>query len=94
MKRESTTPAERATSGRSGCLVVIWHQPDDPRIAEIIMAASMVFVARARTIRRRLVHIAGSVARHARTTTVHMPEYWPWQHQWLRLWNAAHAPPA
>jgi hypothetical protein len=50
--------------------------------------------ARARTIRRRLIHIAGSVARHARTTLLHMPEYWPWQHQWLRLWNAVHAPPA
>jgi len=49
--------------------------------------------ARARTIRRRLIHIAGSVARHARTTTLHMPEYWPWQHKWLRLFNAVHAPP-
>jgi len=49
--------------------------------------------ARARTIRRRLIAIAGSVARHARTTLLHMPEYWPWQHQWLRLYNAIHAPP-
>src|SRR5690606_17989261 len=51
-------------------------------------------LARARTIRRRLITIAGSIARHARTTILHMPEYWPWQQQWLRLWNAFHAPPA
>jgi hypothetical protein len=51
-------------------------------------------LARARTIRRRLITVAGSIARHARTTTLHMPEYWPWQHQWLRLWAAVHAPPA
>jgi len=51
-------------------------------------------LARAKTIRRRLIQIAGSIARHARTTTLHMPEYWPWQHNWLRLWRTAHAPPA
>jgi hypothetical protein len=50
-------------------------------------------LARARTIRRRLIQVAGSVARHARTTTLHMPEHWPWQRQWLRLWNTVHAPP-
>jgi hypothetical protein len=51
-------------------------------------------LARACTIRRRLIHVAGSIARHARTTILHMPEYWPWRHQWLRLRTAAHAPPA
>jgi hypothetical protein len=25
---------------------------------------------------------------------LHMPEYWPWQRQWLRLRLAIHAPPA
>lgn len=51
-------------------------------------------LARAATIRRRLIHLAGGVARHARTTTLHLPQHWPWQHQWLRLWTAVHAPPA
>jgi DDE family transposase len=49
--------------------------------------------SRARTIRRRLIDVAASVARHARTTTLHMPQYWPWRHQWLRLWSDVHAPP-
>jgi hypothetical protein len=56
------------------------------------MLAGMA-LARARTIRRRLIHVASSVTRHARTTTLHMPRHWPWQHQWLRLWRAVHAPP-
>jgi hypothetical protein len=51
-------------------------------------------LARAATIRRRLIHVAGGVARHARTTILHLPEHWPWQHRWLRLWNSVHAPPA
>jgi Transposase DDE domain group 1 len=50
--------------------------------------------ARAATIRRHLINIAGRITRHARTVTIHLPQYWPWQHNWLRLSTAAHAPPA
>jgi len=49
--------------------------------------------ARAATIRRRLINIAGRVARHARTLTLHLPEHWPWQHPWQRLWTTVHSPP-
>jgi hypothetical protein len=51
-------------------------------------------MARAATIRRRLIRVAGNLARHARTTILHLPEQWPWQHQWQQLWTATHAPPA
>jgi hypothetical protein len=47
-------------------------------------------LARARTTRRRLINIAASITRHARTTTLHLPEHWPWQHHWQRLWTAVH----
>ena len=50
--------------------------------------------ARAATIRRHLINLAGRIARHARSVTIHLPEHWPWQHPWLRLFTAAHAPPA
>ncbi len=50
-------------------------------------------LARARTIRRRLIRVAATIAGHARTTTLHMPEHWPCQHHWQRLWDAVHAPP-
>ena len=36
----------------------------------------------------------GRVARHARGVTIHLPQHWPWQHPWLRLSAAAHAPPS
>jgi hypothetical protein len=46
------------------------------------------------TIRRHLIKLAGRIARHARGVTIHLPEHWPWQHPWTRLFTAAHAPPA
>jgi hypothetical protein len=30
---------------------------------------------------------------NARGVTIHLPEYWPWQHPWTRLFRATHAPP-
>ena len=49
--------------------------------------------ARAATIRRQLINVAGRVAHHARTLTIHLPAQWPWQRPWLRLFATAHAPP-
>lgn len=48
--------------------------------------------ARAATIRRHLVAVAGRIACHARVVTIHLPEHWPWQHEWQRLFTAANAP--
>jgi hypothetical protein len=50
--------------------------------------------ARAATIRRHLVNLAGRVARHARGITIHLPEHWPWQPAWHSLFTATHPPPA
>jgi hypothetical protein len=49
--------------------------------------------ARAATVRRHLINLAARIASHARGVTIHLPEHWPWQHPWLRLFAAAHAPP-
>jgi hypothetical protein len=49
--------------------------------------------ARAATIRRHLINLAGRIARHARGVTIHLPEHWPWQHPWWRLFTATHSPP-
>ncbi|WP_327009805.1 IS1380 family transposase [Dactylosporangium sp. NBC_01737] len=40
--------------------------------------------ARAATIRRHLINVAGRISRHARTVTIHLPQHWLWQHNWLR----------
>jgi hypothetical protein len=51
--------------------------------------------ARAATIRRDLVTVAARTARHGRTRlTLHLPEGWHRQHEWLNLFEAACGPPA
>jgi hypothetical protein len=51
--------------------------------------------ARAATIRRDLVAVAGRTARHGRgSLTLHLPEGWHRAREWLNLWEAACGPPA
>jgi hypothetical protein len=51
--------------------------------------------ARAATIRRDLIAVAGRTARHGRGhITLHLPEGWHRDHEWLNLLGAACGPPA
>ncbi len=45
------------------------------------------------TIRRTLITIPARVARSARRITLHLPEAWPWQAAFDRLFTVTHAPP-
>lgn len=45
------------------------------------------------TIRRTLVAVPARLARSARRITMHLPEAWPWQTAFDRLFTATHAPP-
>ncbi len=58
--------------------------------------ASLPFAkARATTIRRDLIAVAARTARHGRGhITVHLPEAWHREQEWLNLWDAACGPPA
>jgi hypothetical protein len=58
--------------------------------------ASLPFAkARAATIRRDLIAVAARTARHGRGhLTLHLPEGWHREHQWLSLLDAACGPPA
>jgi hypothetical protein len=50
--------------------------------------------ARAATIRRDLIAIAARVARHGRGhLTLHLPEAWHREREWLNLWEQACGPP-
>jgi hypothetical protein len=50
--------------------------------------------ARAATIRRDLVAVAARTARTGRgLLTLHLPEGWHRQHEWLNLFEAACGPP-
>jgi Transposase DDE domain group 1 len=62
--------------------------------AAATLAGRRYAAARPATIRRHLINLAGRIARHARGITVHLPEHWPWQDPWRRLFTATHAPPA
>jgi hypothetical protein len=61
--------------------------------ATATLAGRRYGTARPATVRRHLINLAGRIARHARGVTIHLPEHWPWQHPWQRLFTAAHAPP-
>jgi hypothetical protein len=51
--------------------------------------------ARAATIRRDLIAVAARAARHGRgRLTMHLPECWHREREWLNLWEATCGPPA
>jgi hypothetical protein len=51
--------------------------------------------ARAATIRSALVNVAARTARHGRgRLTLHLPQNWHREREWLNLWEAACGPPA
>ena len=58
--------------------------------------ASLHFAkARGATIRRDLIAVAARTARHGRGhLTLHLPEGWHREQEWLNLWEAACGPPA
>jgi hypothetical protein len=58
--------------------------------------ASLPFAkARAATIRRDLIAVAARTARHGRDhITLHLPQAWHREQEWLNLWDAACGPPA
>jgi Transposase DDE domain group 1 len=51
-------------------------------------------VRAARTMRRRLLHLAGRLTRHGRAWTLHLPARWPWQGDYLDALNRIRALPA
>jgi Transposase DDE domain group 1 len=50
-------------------------------------------VARAATIRTRIVNVAARLAHRAGTIHLHLPEHWPWQGAWNNLFTTAYAAP-
>jgi hypothetical protein len=51
-------------------------------------------VRAARTLRRRLIQIAGRLTRHGRTWTLHLPARWPWQGDYIAALDRIRALPA
>lgn len=57
--------------------------------------AASAFHARAETatIRAQLITVPARIARSGRRLAMHLPEHWPWQTAWQRLFTTVHAPP-
>ena len=45
------------------------------------------------TIRRKLINVAARISTSARRITVHLPEHWPWEETWTKLFTHACGPP-
>ena len=59
------------------------------------LAGAFFAKARGATIRGQLIAVAARIARHGRGhITVHLPEGWHREHEWLNLFEAACGPPA
>lgn len=50
--------------------------------------------ATSNTIRRTLINIPTRTATSARRTRLHLPQAWPWETAWTRLFTHTHGPPA
>ena len=58
-----------------------------------VLAAGRFRKARTATIRDKLVNVPARIASSARRIRLHLPEAWPWQQAWEKLFAAVHAPP-
>ena len=45
------------------------------------------------TVRRKLINVAARISTSARRTTLHLPERWPWEEGWTKLFAHACSPP-
>ena len=61
---------------------------DSPSGVQSAHAAGMS-TARMSTLRIRVTMIPARLARHSRRRFLHYPTHWPWQHEFMSLWDHA-----
>jgi len=52
-----------------------------------VLAGGTHAVARAATLRRKIVNIPARLTRPQRRPILHLPSHWPWADRWLALWR-------
>lgn len=62
-------------------------------IARAAAVAAGTATARMATVQRTLINVPARIASTARQLVLHLPERWPWQGDWTRLWTTATSPP-
>jgi hypothetical protein len=61
-----------------------------------VLAGRTHAVARAATLRRKIVNIPARLVRPQRRPVLHLPSHWPWTDAWIALWRNViqpHPPP-
>src|SRR6185312_656218 len=58
-----------------------------------LLAAGKFTKARTATIRAKLINVPARIASSARKIRIRLPEAWPWQAPWEKLFTAVNAPP-
>lgn len=61
--------------------------------AAATVAGERLTKATTATIRTKLISVPARVATSARRVRLHLPQDWPWETEWTRLFAAANAPP-
>lgn len=56
--------------------------------------AAGMSTARMATILARIIRVPARLATRARRLIAHLPQKWPWQDAWMRLWDTALGPPS
>jgi hypothetical protein len=64
------------------------------RAAAALTAAPELARATTATVRRKLIHVPARVASSGRRITLHLPQLWPWQQPWTRLFDRVADPPS
>jgi hypothetical protein len=62
------------------------------RVAGVLTDTDLARATNA-TVRRKLIHVPCRVATSARRITPHLPQHWPWQTAWTRLFSHVLDPP-
>jgi hypothetical protein len=64
------------------------------RVAGVLTDTDLARATNA-TVRRKLIHVPCRVATSARHIILHLPQDWPWQTAWTRMFShVVHPPPA
>lgn len=61
-------------------------------LARAAARAAGMGLARMQSLLRKIIAVPARLARTGRRLVIHLPQLWPWQAQWSRLWATASSP--
>jgi len=86
-------PFHDAQSNRVWLELVLTGQDLIAWMRRLLLTDTPLGRAEPKRLRYRLLHVAGRLTRHARTTRLHLPRAWPWADTLLTAYRRLHALP-